>query len=68
MTDGTRTRDSQYHKLELYQLSYGHQGFQVCHTQPELPPATGLPLPNGPFTTESVVGYAVGNVFRKGKP
>ena len=24
VTDGTRTRDSQYHKLELYQLSYGH--------------------------------------------
>ena len=25
VTDGTRTRDSQNHNLELYQLSYGHQ-------------------------------------------
>ena len=25
VTDGIRTRDSQNHNLELYQLSYGHQ-------------------------------------------
>ena len=25
MTDGIRTRDSQNHNLELYQLSYGHR-------------------------------------------
>gem|GEM_PF-6637611 len=24
VTDGARTRDNQYHKLGLYQLSYGH--------------------------------------------
>jgi hypothetical protein len=30
--DGTRTRDSQYHKLELYQLSYDHHDVR---TRPE---------------------------------
>ena len=40
VTDGTRTRDSQYHKLELYQLSYGHhEGCTVCQTRCGLPPA-----------------------------
>ena len=28
VTDGARTRDPQYHKLMLYQLSYGHHGEQ----------------------------------------
>ena len=38
VTDGTRTRDSQYHKLELYQLSYGHhEGSTVCQTTLTLP-------------------------------
>lgn len=39
VTDGTRTRDSQYHKLELYQLSYGHhEGCPVCQMQRKVPP------------------------------
>ncbi|MCU1397590.1 MAG: hypothetical protein JWN62_699, partial [Acidimicrobiales bacterium] len=31
VTDGARTRDPQYHKLMLYQLSYDHQERTVCH-------------------------------------
>ncbi len=34
VTDGTRTRDSQNHNLELYQLSYGHQPRGGKHTEP----------------------------------
>ena len=30
VTDGFRTRDPQYHKLMLYQLSYGHHESQQC--------------------------------------
>ncbi len=39
VTDGTRTRDSQYHKLELYQLSYGHhEGSTFCQMDARVPP------------------------------
>ena len=32
VTDGFRTRDPQYHKLMLYQLSYGHHEGLQCAT------------------------------------
>ena len=44
MTDGTRTRDSQYHKLELYQLSYGHhEGCTFCQIGVRVPPLGFVP-------------------------
>ena len=33
MTDGARTRDPQYHKLMLYQLSYDHHEGDHCATE-----------------------------------
>ena len=55
VTDGTRTRDSQYHKLELYQLSYGHHvGPTVCHNARRVPP-----------TSQGVADGAIDNGFRR---
>jgi hypothetical protein len=54
VTDGTRTRDSQYHKLELYQLSYGHhEGCIFCHTRRPVPPVASR-SPDGRLKVASI--------------
>jgi hypothetical protein len=42
VTDGARTRDPQYHKLMLYQLSYDHQ---VAHSLPSPQPISSSSFP-----------------------
>ena len=70
VTDGFRTRDPQYHKLMLYQLSYDHHvGHVVCHMVVGIPHSIHPPVDTSarwsrcagacaderPFTTDSVV-------------
>ena len=64
--DGTRTRDSQYHKLELYQLSYDHHVRRtVCQTCGPVTPTISMHMRTWLFTADSVVSYAHWNEIRE---
>ncbi len=52
--DGTRTRDNQFHKLGLYQLSYDH------HVRPGRPGRNGHSLPDGRRTSTAEILGDVG--------
>ena len=66
---GTRTRDSQYHKLELYQLSYDHHVRRiVCQTPGPVTHPVSMHMCTWPFTADSVVGYARRNEIHEEQP